>query len=140
MVAEPCVDAEMAHDDEDEIEKQMGSGVDRAERRKHDETDHESKSYVDRAERRKHDETVIEQKERTKAYEQQAADAREYTIMLEAELQRIYARILALMDENLIPSASTGEPNRTCHWRCQEASADDTEGAEDCRSSTDALQ
>ena len=50
-----------------------------------------------------------EQKERTKAYEQQAADTREYTIMLEAELLRIYAGILALMDENLIPSASTGE-------------------------------
>ena len=59
MVAEPCVDAEMAHEDGDEIEKQMGSGVDRAERR-HDKTDHESKSYVDRAERRKHDETEIE--------------------------------------------------------------------------------
>ena len=52
----------------------------------------------------------MEQKERTKGYEQQAADAREYAIMLEAELQRIYAGILALMDENLIPSASTGEP------------------------------
>ena len=48
--------------------------------------------------------------ERTKAYEQQADDAREYAIMLEAELQRIYAGILALMDKNLIPSASTGEP------------------------------
>ena len=52
---------------------------------------------------------MIQQKERTKAYEQQAADAREYAIMLEAELPRIYAGILALMDENLIPSASTGE-------------------------------
>ena len=51
-----------------------------------------------------------EQKGKTKAYEQQAADAREYAIVLEAELQRIYAGILALMDENLIPSASTGEP------------------------------
>ena len=47
--------------------------------------------------------------ERTKAYEQQAADAREYAIMLEAELQRICTGIPALMDENLIPSASTGE-------------------------------
>ena len=52
---------------------------------------------------------MIKQKERTKAYEQQAANAREYAIMLEAELQRIYAGILALMDENLIPLASTGE-------------------------------
>ena len=54
--------------------------------------------------------TSVKQKERIKAYEQQAADARECAIMLEAELQRIYAGILALMDENLIPSASTGEP------------------------------
>ena len=47
---------------------------------------------------------------KTKAYEQQAADARWYAIVLEAELQRIYAGILALMDENLFPSASTREP------------------------------
>ena len=58
MVAEPCVGAEMAHEDEDEIEKQMGSGV-------------------DRAERRKYNETMIEQKERIKACEQQAADTPE---------------------------------------------------------------
>ena len=51
-----------------------------------------------------------EQEERTKAYEQQAADAMECAVKLEAELQRIYAGTLALMDENLIPSASTGEP------------------------------
>ena len=36
-------------------------------------------------------------KERIKAYEQQAADAKEYIIMLEAELQRICAGILALV-------------------------------------------
>ena len=109
MVAEPCADAEMAHDDETviEIKDEMS---DRVERREHDETEVEIKDEMsDRVERRKHDETMIEQKERTKAYEQQAADAREYAIMLEAELQRIYAGILALMDE-LIPSATTGEP------------------------------
>ena len=37
-------------------------------------------------------------------------NVREYIITLEAELQRIYAGILALMDENLIPSTRTGEP------------------------------
>ena len=36
-------------------------------------------------------------KERIKAYEQPAADAKEYIIMLEAELQRICAGILALV-------------------------------------------
>ena len=50
------------------------------------------------------------QMKRTKAYKQQAADARWYAIVLEAELQRIFAGILALMDENLFPSASTREP------------------------------
>ena len=61
----------------------------------------------DRHSRRDYDDGT---KDDDKAYEQHAADAREYAIMLEAELQRIYAGILALMDENLIPSTSTGEP------------------------------
>ena len=34
----------------------------------------------------------------------------EHVAKVDAELQRIFAGILALMDENLIPSASTGEP------------------------------
>ena len=53
---------------------------------------------------------TVEQKERTKAYEQQADDAKEYIFVLEGELQRICAGILALRDENLILSASAGEP------------------------------
>ena len=54
-------DVDRNREDEDEIEKQMGSGVDRAERRKHDETVIEIKDEVnDRVERRKHDETEIE--------------------------------------------------------------------------------
>ena len=52
----------------------------------------------------------VEQKERTKAYEQQADDAKEYIFVLEGELQRICAGILTLMDENLSFSASTEEP------------------------------
>ena len=63
---------------------------------------------------KEHDETMIDQKERTKAYVQQAADARDYIIVLETELWRIYAGILALMDENLIPPISTGEPKVFC--------------------------
>ena len=51
----------------------------------------------------------VEQKERIKAYEQQAADAREYADKLEAELQRVYAGIFAPMDKNLMSTPSTGE-------------------------------
>ena len=63
---------------------------------------------------KEHDETMIDQKERTKAYVQQAADARDYIIVLETEFRRIYVGILALMDENLIPPISTGEPKAFC--------------------------
>ena len=53
--------------------------------------------------------TSVEPKDKTDAYEQQAADAREYAVKLESELQRVYASIFALMDKNLIPSARAGE-------------------------------
>ena len=53
--------------------------------------------------------TSVEQKEKTKGNEQQASYAREYVAKVEAELQKICDGILALMDKNLIPSASTGE-------------------------------
>ena len=56
-------------------------------------------------ERNHHDMT----KDEIEAYEQQAADAREYAAKLEAELQRVYAAIFTLMDKNLIPSVRTGE-------------------------------
>ena len=52
----------------------------------------------------------VEQKERTKAREQQADDAKEYIFALEGELQRTYAGILTLIDEDLVLSANTGEP------------------------------
>ena len=52
----------------------------------------------------------VEQKERTKASEQQADDAKEYIFALEGELQRTCAGILTLIDEDLVLSASTGEP------------------------------
>ena len=51
-----------------------------------------------------------EQKERTEASEQQADDAKEYIFAPKGELQKAYAGILALMDENLILSARAGEP------------------------------
>merc|ERR1711955_932 len=49
------------------------------------------------------------QKEKTKGNDQQASYAREYVAKVEAELQKICDGILALMDKNLIPSATTGE-------------------------------
>ena len=63
---------------------------------------------------KEHDEMMIDQKERTKAYVQQATDARDYIIVLENELRRVYAGVLALMDENLIPLISTGESKTFC--------------------------
>eukprot|EP00450_Noctiluca_scintillans_P040450 CAMPEP_0194480108 /NCGR_PEP_ID=MMETSP0253-20130528/3024_1 /TAXON_ID=2966 /ORGANISM="Noctiluca scintillans" /LENGTH=140 /DNA_ID=CAMNT_0039319441 /DNA_START=62 /DNA_END=480 /DNA_ORIENTATION=+ len=53
--------------------------------------------------------TSVEQKEKTKGNEHQASYAREYVVKVEAELQKICGGILALMDKNLIPTASTGE-------------------------------
>ena len=50
-----------------------------------------------------------EQKEKFKGMEQQASHAKEYVANVEGELQRIRDGIPALMDENLIPSSSTGE-------------------------------
>ena len=47
--------------------------------------------------------TSVEPKNKTEANEQQAADAKEYTT-------KVCDGILALMDENYIPLASTGEP------------------------------
>ena len=54
--------------------------------------------------------TSLEQKENTKGNEQQAAYSREYAVKVEAELQKISDGILSLMDKNLIPSESTGDP------------------------------
>ena len=48
--------------------------------------------------------------DKTQADEQQATYVREYVVGVDAELPRIYASIVALMDENLILLASTGEP------------------------------
>merc|ERR1711981_1495673 len=53
--------------------------------------------------------TSVEQKERTKGNEQQAGWAKEYCKKVEGELQKICDDILALMDANLIPKATSGE-------------------------------
>ena len=53
--------------------------------------------------------TSVEQKEKTKGNEQQASLAREYVVKVEAELQKICDRVLALMDKHLIPASSAGE-------------------------------
>ena len=52
----------------------------------------------------------VDSEKETKGNEQQATYTREYVVGADAELPRINACILALMDEDLIPSASTGEP------------------------------
>ena len=50
------------------------------------------------------------QKEMTKDNEQQAVYTKEHVDKLEADLQEVCEGILALMDKNLIPSESAGEP------------------------------
>ena len=50
-----------------------------------------------------------EEKEKFKGMEKQASHAREHVAKVEGEIQRIRDGIPALMDENLIPSSSTGE-------------------------------
>ena len=49
------------------------------------------------------------QNEKFNGVEQQAPHAREHVPKVEGEIQRIHDGIPALMDENLIPSSSTGE-------------------------------
>ena len=53
--------------------------------------------------------TSIEQNEKPEGKEQLASHAREYIAEVKRELQKIRDGILALMDKNLIPSASTDE-------------------------------
>ena len=53
--------------------------------------------------------TSSEQNEKPEGKEQLASHAREYFAEVEGELQKIRDGILALMDKNLIPSASTDE-------------------------------
>ena len=53
--------------------------------------------------------TGVEQKDKTGANKQQAYYAKEHAVQVEVELEKICDGILALMDKNLIPSASTGE-------------------------------
>jgi len=53
--------------------------------------------------------TSVEQKEKTKGNEDNAKYAKEYCGKVESELDKICKRILKLLDENLIPKATTGE-------------------------------
>merc|ERR1711944_175329 len=53
--------------------------------------------------------TSVEQKEKTKGNDEQAKFAKEYCMKVEAELQKICDTILGLLENNLIPKASTGE-------------------------------
>ena len=54
--------------------------------------------------------TSVEQKENIEGIEEQAAFARKFVVEVEAEHQKVCDGILVLTDENLFPSASTGEP------------------------------
>ena len=54
--------------------------------------------------------TSVEREEETNGNVQQVAYVREYFVKAEAELPENHDDILALMDENPIPSADTGEP------------------------------
>ena len=56
----------------------------------------------------------VEQKEKFKGEERQASHATECVAKVEGELQRICDGIPALMDDNLIPSASTRESEESC--------------------------
>ena len=51
----------------------------------------------------------VEHERETKGNEQQTAHVRECAVKLEANFQKFCDGILALMDENLVPSASAGE-------------------------------
>merc|ERR1712032_844847 len=53
--------------------------------------------------------TSVEQKEKTKGNEEQAKFAKEYCAKVEAELQEICDKILALLEDNLIKKAESGE-------------------------------
>jgi len=53
--------------------------------------------------------TSVEQKEKSKGNETNAMWAKEYCGQVEAELQKICATILGLLDNNLIPKASNGD-------------------------------
>merc|ERR1719194_359875 len=53
--------------------------------------------------------TSVEQKEKSKGNEEQAKFAKEYCGKVEAELQKICGAILKLLEDNLLPKASTGE-------------------------------
>jgi len=53
--------------------------------------------------------TSVEQKEKSKGNEENAKFAKEYCGKVEAELDKICNTILKLLDDNLIPKATTGE-------------------------------
>merc|ERR1712048_263436 len=53
--------------------------------------------------------TSVEQKEKSKSNEENAKYAKEYCGKVEGELQKICDTILSLLDQNLIPKATTGE-------------------------------
>jgi len=53
--------------------------------------------------------TSVENKEKSKGNEEQSKFAKEYCVKVEGELQKICDTILGVLDDNLIPKASSGE-------------------------------
>jgi len=53
--------------------------------------------------------TSVENKEKSKGNEEQSKYAKEYCVKVEGELQKICDTILGVLDNNLIPKASSGE-------------------------------
>ena len=72
------------------------------------------KNVVDSRRAVRHVINSVKQKEKIAGNEQQADHAREHAIELEAKFQKVCEGILTLMDENLTPSASTGELKVSC--------------------------
>ena len=58
----------------------------------------------------------VEQKEQSKGNTQNAEMARAYRVRVEGELHKISDEILGLIDANLVPTSSTGEPKVTLLW------------------------
>jgi len=86
--------------------------------------------------------TSVENKEKSKGNEEQSKFAKEYCVKVEGELQKICDTILGVLDNNLIPKASSGESKvfyqkmKADYWRyiAEFSSADaKTKAAESAR-------
>merc|ERR1711957_900554 len=79
--------------------------------------------------------TSVENKEKSKGNEEQSKYAKEYCVKVEGELQKICDTILGVLDNNLIPKASSGESKAFYYRYIAEFSSGDakTKAAESAR-------